>query len=264
MNGNRKISLLMNFILVITSACSALAAPATPTAAPTSTSAPTSTPVPLYQQVTLTSVPAQETGTSSDYKITTKTPSLTGSNDLRVKTFNDEMIAVVKSAVDDYRQKMSSFGPAPIQTQSTFDLKYEQTAPIGNILSIQFTMEGYVAGMAHPYHEIRTVNFDLEKGKDIMMSAHFTANSDYLKTIADYCVAELSKRDIGFTDMFKQGADPTPDNYQEWNITSNSLVIIFNEYQVAPYVSGPQTVTVPYSELKRLIDPNGPLGSFVK
>ena len=266
MNRNRKTSLLMSFILIITSACSALATPipATPTIAPTSTSAPTSTPVPLYQQVILKSVPSEEDGKSPDYKITTQTPSLTGSNDMRVKTFNDEMIAVVKSAVDDYRQKMSSFGPAPIQVQSTFDLKYEQTAPTGSILSIKFTMEGYVAGMAHPYHVIRTVNFDLEKGKDIALSDLFTANSDYLKTIAAYCVSELSKRDIGFTDMFKQGADPTPDNYQDWNIASDGLVITFNEYQVAPYVSGPQTVTVPYSELKSLIDPNGALGSFIK
>jgi len=266
MNDNRRISLLISLILVITSACSALAAPATatPTPAPTPTSAPTATPLPLYQQVTLTSVPSEEDGKSPDYKITTQTPSLTGSNDPRVKTFNDEMAAIVKSAVDDYRQKMTSFGPAPIQAQSTFDLKYEQTAPAGNIFSIKFTMEGYVAGMAHPYHVIRSANFDLDKGKDIALSDLFAANSDYLKTIASYCSDELSKRDIGFTDTFKQGADPTPDNYQEWNISADGLVITFNEYQVAPYVSGPQTVTVPYSELKSLIDPKGPLAGFVQ
>jgi len=264
MNHNRNIFLGMILILTILTACSTFAAPATPTAVPSPTPAPTATPLPLYQQVKLTSVPAQETGASPDYKITTQTPSLTGSDDPRLKTFNDEMAAIVKSAVDDYRDKMKSFGPAPIQAQSTFDLKYEQTAPAGNIFSIKFTMEGYVAGMAHPYHVIRSANFDLEKGKDIALSDLFTANSDYLKTIANYCSDELSKRDIGFTDMFKQGADPTPDNYQEWNIASDGLVITFNEYQVAPYVSGPQTVTVPYSELKSLVDPKGPLAGFIQ
>ena len=264
MNPNRKTFLAMTCMLTASLACSALAAPATPTAVPPPTSAATATPLPLSQQVKLASVPAQETGTSPDYKITTQTPSLTGSDDPRVKTFNDEMTAIVKSAVDDYKQKMKDFGPAPIQAQSTFDLKYEQTAPAGNIFSIKFTMEGYAAGMAHPYHVIRSANFDLEKGKDIALSDLFTANSDYLKTLASYCSTELSKRDIGFTDTFKQGADPTPDNYQEWTISSDGLVIIFNEYQVAPYVSGPQTVTVPYSELKSLVDPKGPLAGFIK
>jgi hypothetical protein len=263
MKPNLKMFLAV-MVMAVLSACSSLTASTTPTAAPTSTNAPTATPLPLYQQVKLTSVPAEENGTTSKYKITAQTPSLTGSNDPRVKTFNTEMAAAVKSAVDDFKQKMTDLGPAPIPAPSTFDLKYEQTAPTGNTLSIKFTMEGYVAGMAHPYHVTRTVNFDLDKGKDIALTDLFTANSDYLKAIADYCVNELSKRDIGFTDMFKQGADPTPDNYQAWNITSDGLMITFNEYQVAPYASGPQTVTVPYSALKSLIDPNGLLASFVK
>ena len=42
------------------------------------------------------------------------------------------------------------------------------------------------------------------------------------------------------------------------------LLITFDEYQVAPYVFGQQTETVPYSELKSMIDPHGPLGDFVK
>ncbi len=264
MNHNRTV-LLPVILMAALSACSALATPTmASTAVPSPTIAPTATSLPLSQQVKLASVPAQETGASPDYKISTQTPSLTGSSDPRAKTFNDEMAAIVKSAVDDYRDKMKSFGPAPIQAQSTFDLKYEQTAPAGNVFSIKFTMEGYVAGMAHPYHVIRSVNFNLEKGKDIALSDLFTAKSDYLKTIANYCSSELSKRDIGFTDMFKQGADPTPDNYQEWNIASDGLVITFNEYQVAPYVSGPQTVKVPYSELKSLIDPKGPLAGFIQ
>jgi hypothetical protein len=225
---------------------------------------PAATPLPIYQQVTLKSVPAEENGTTSNYKITTQTPLLTGSNDPSVETFNNEMVTIVKSAVDDFKQKMIDLGPAPIQAQSTFDLKYEQTAQDNekNILNVEFMMEGYVAGMAHPYHVIRTVNFDLEKGRDISLADLFISNSDYLKTIADYCINELSKRNIGFTDVFKPGAEPTTDNYQTWDIAPDGLMIIFNEAQVAPYAAGLQIVIVPYSELKSLIDPNGPMGSY--
>ncbi len=260
---NRKTSLLMGLILVIMSACSALAAPATPTAVPTPTSAPTATPVPLYQQVTLTSVPSEQDGKSPDYKITTQTASLTGSDDPRVQTFNKEMNDFVQSVIADYKKNMASIGPPPIQATSSFDVRYQVVSPPGNILSINYQTEGYVAGMAHPYHLIYTFNYDLEAGKDIMLSDLFLPNADYLGTLSKYCASQLNTRNIDFQD-FSQGADPTADNYKNWNITPDGLLITFDEYQVAAYVAGPQTVTVPYSELKSLIDPNGPLGSFVK
>ncbi len=41
-------------------------------------------------------------------------------------------------------------------------------------------------------------------------------------------------------------------------------MITFDEYQVADYSAGQQAVTVPYSALKDLIDPQGPLGKYVK
>ncbi len=265
MNCNRKASLLMSFILIVTPACSALAAPATttPTAAPTSTSAPTATPVPLYQQVTLTSVPSEEDDQSSDYKITAQTPKLTGSDVPRVQAFNKEASDLVQSVIADYKKNLAQMPATPITASSTFDVQYKSLLPAGNIVSIKFDTEGYVAGMAHPFHMSYTLNYDLAKGKDIALSDLFLPGTDYLGALSKYCAAQLNMRDINFQD-FSQGADPTPDNYKNWNITPDGLMITFDEYQVAAYVAGPQTVTVPYSELKSLIDPNGALGSFVE
>ncbi len=253
----------MSLILVIMSACSALAAPATPTAAPTPTSAPTATPVPFYQQVTLTSVPSEQDGKSPDYKITTQTASLTGSDDPRVQTFNKEMNDFVQSVIADYKKNMASIGPPPIQATSSFDVRYQVVSPPGNFLSINYQTEGYIAGMAHPYHLIYTFNYNLDAGKDIALRDLFLPNTDYLGALSKYCASQLNTRNIDFQD-FSQGADPSADNYKNWNITPDGLMITFDEYQVAAYVAGPQTVTVPYSELKSLIDPNGPLGSFAK
>jgi Protein of unknown function (DUF3298) len=260
---NRKTSLLMSFILVITSACSALAAPATatPTAAPTATSAPTAAPVPLYQQVTMTSVPSEEDGQSPDSKITAQTPKLTGSADPRVQAFNKEASDLVQSVIADYKKNLAQMPTTPITASSTFDVQYKSLLPAGNTVSIKFDTEGYVAGMAHPYHMSYTLNYDLAKGKDIALSDLFLPGTDYLGALSKYCAAQLSTRDINFQE-FSQGADPTATNYKNWNIKPDGLMITFDEYQVAAYVAGPQTVTVPYSELKSLIDPNGALASF--
>ena len=264
MNRNRRILLAISFILTVTLACGMFAAPATLTAVPTSTSVPTATSVPLYQQVTLISVPSQENGQPTSYKITIQTPTLTGSDDARVKKFNDATAAIIANAVADFKNRLTNLAPAPISVASSFDMRYELVSPPGNIFSIKFQTEGYVSGMAHPYHLIYSFNYDLEQGKDIAFSDLFLPNADYLGAISQYCVAQLKTRDVGFSDIFAQGADPTPDNYKNWNITSDGLMITFDEYQVAPYVAGPQVVTIPYSELKSLIDPKGPLEFFIK
>ncbi len=260
MKFGRSLFLVLFSTLLGITACSPVQQPATPTSIP-----PTATAVPLYQQVTLTSVASETDGASPNYKITLQTPTLTGSDDPRVKAFNEQITALLQKAADDFKNNVTSNAIAiPGVSGSEFDEQYKNTAPQGNIVSIQFQMLGYVSGMAHPYHLNPTFTYDIEGGKVLALGDLFLPNSDYLTPISKYCAAELSKRDIGFTADFTQGADPKPENYQNWNITPDGLAIIFSEYQVAPYAAGPQTVTIPYGELKDLIDPNGPLASFVK
>lgn len=263
MNKTLKLLFISAFLFGLL-ACNALVVPATPTAVPTSTSMPTATSVLLYQQVTLTSVPSQENGQPTSYQITIQTPTLTGSDDPRAKKFNDEVNAIIAKAVVDFKNNLAQMQPSPLSVSSTFDVRYELLSPPGNIFSIKLNTEGYISGAAHPYHLSYTFNYDLEQGKDISFSSLFLPGVDSLGAISQYCIAQLKTRDIGFGDIFAQGAEPTSDNYKNWNITPDGLVITFDEYQVAPYAAGPQTVTVPYSELKNVVDPNGPLGSFVK
>ena len=251
---------LFSAALIVSMACAALA----PAAAPTSPAAPTTTPAPLFQQVSLTAIPSEEDSQSPVYKITTQTPSLTGSDDARVKNFNAETIALVTKAVADFKQNVAGMNLPSVSEGSSFDVQYELLSPPGNIFSLKFDLEGYISGAAHPYHGSRTVNYDLEKGTDLTLAGLFLPNSAYLQTISTYCAAQLKARDIGFDTGFTQGADPTPDNYRNWNITADGLLITFDEYQVAAYAAGPQTVTIPYSELKTLIDPQGPLGKFIQ
>ncbi len=263
MNKTLKLLFVSVFILGLL-ACNALAAPATPTTVPTSTSVPTATVVPLYQQVTVSAVSFSDSGKSPDYNITAQIPSLTGSDDPRATAFTTEMHNFLQGLVSDFKTKLAQNPLTPITAASYFDVRYQLVSPPGNVLSIKVATEGYFAGAAHPYHLIYSFNYDLEQGKNIAFSSLFLPNADYLSAISQYCIAQLKTRDIGFGDIFAQGAEPTLDNYKNWNITPDGLMITFDEYQVASYATGPQVVTIPYSELKSLIDPKGPLGSFIK
>lgn len=238
------------------SLASAVSVASTPSPAPTATSAP------LYQQVTLTSRSSSETGQPFAYSITLETPELVGSNDPRLLAFNAEMASIVASAASDFKTSLLNVPPTPVSAGSSFAMRYELRAPLGPVISLQFEIDGYVTGAAHPFHVTRSVNFDLESGRDIALSDLFTPGSDYLQVISDYCIAQLKSRGIDSSD-FSLGAAPTPDNYRNWNITPSGLQITFDEYQVAAYALGPQIVLIPYPQLISLIKDPGPLSPYL-
>ena len=257
----RHIIITLVVLIVATLACSTAAFPA-----PEPTAAPTLSPTaaqPISQSVTLTSTPFSEENNTPAYKITAQIPTLTGSNDPRVLAFNAELKDIVQQKIDAFKKDTVLYTTTPIVSAgSYFNVQYELVGQQGNFWSIKFNMDGYTDGAAHPYHYTATVNYDLDKGKDVTLDEIFLPNSNYLQFISQYCVAELSKRDIGF-DGFHQGADPTPENYRNWNVSDKGLVITFDEYQVAPYAAGPQTVTIPYGVLGSVTNNQGPLAPFL-
>lgn len=252
--------------LVLTAmACASLLEPV-PTRAPAvalPTALSTKASIPLYQQVKLSTSPLEEQGQLFGYKVTAQTPVLVGSSDASVKVFNAEMKTIVDQAVADFKQKLSDLPATPDSQASTFDLRYNLLSPPGDILSLKFDIRTYYTGAAHPSTVSRTVTFDLQQGKDVGLSELFIPGADFLTPISKFCINQLSKRDIGFAD-FELGATATLENYRNWNITADGLMITFDEYQVAPYAAGPQTVVIPYNQLAQLIRPDGPLGPYLQ
>lgn len=274
-----KFSLLI-FVLIFQVACASI--PLSGLFSPTETVAPTLTPVPatptlpgvtpfpsetpalnepegtlrLFQQVTLTEKPYSESGESPVYTLETNTPVLEGSDDPRVLEFNRLAAEMVDEMVASFKSGFEYLPEEPISAGSFFQVTFSQLAPPGDILSIQFGVDAYSDGAAHPYHLTRTLNYDLESGQALSLDMLFLPGTDYLTLIADYCKAELSTRDIGFEYGFESGADPLPDNYLNWNLTYDGLLVTFDEYQVAPYAAGKQQVLVPYAVLGAVIAPD--------
>jgi hypothetical protein len=263
-------SISAGLAVVLLVACSSPAQTLTPTlevaitpaqAATATTLLPTPTQSALYQQVSLGAITTNESGKAPVYTFKTQVPVMAGSSDPRVAKFNQGVSAIVKAAVDQFHKDLSEQSAVPLAGGSYFDLRYKLVSPPGPIFSLQLVIEGMTDGAAHPYHVTISYNFNLETGREIALNDLFLPAASPLPVIADYSKKELAKRDIGF-EMFAAGADPKPENYTVWNISADGLVIFFNEYQVAPYVAGPQTVVIPFAELQKIIDPSGPLAGL--
>ena len=236
-----------------------------PTQAPRPRLTPPITALPLAQQVTLSTITANESGKAPDYTLQVQIPVLTTAqqdSDPRVKKFNTEVTALIQGATDQFRKGLAEQPSKPISGGSYFDVRYALiSSPGKNFISLQFKIEGMSDGAAHPYHITLSFNYDLEKGEQIKLSQLFLHGVNHLQTIADYCRTELSKRDIGF-EGFSEGADPTDENYAVWNLSPEGLLIVFNEYQVAAYAAGPQSVIIPFEKLDNIINPGEVLAGW--
>jgi hypothetical protein len=157
--------------------------------------------------------------------------------------------------------------PADVQNNSlNIDYDIDVIHPNHNtVIMVRFDTEGMQAGRAHPYHNRHVVNYDLSQGKVLALADLFKPKANFLKLIAEYSRKQLLQKssDPIIAQMVKQGTKVEAKNFKNWNIQNDTLLFTFDEYQVAPYVNGPQEVEIPYAALKNVIAPNSVIHSCV-
>jgi hypothetical protein len=135
-----------------------------------------------------------------------------------------------------------------------------------NILSTRETVSTYEGG-AHPNTNFSFNNFDLHSGKEIKLSDVFKGNYEsVLNKIAEKKFRKLYKipengnlEKAGF--YFHNGVFKLNDNY---SFSRYAVTFQFNPYEVAAYALGAPEITIPYSEIRDIIKPDGLLGKFIK
>lgn len=255
-------------VLVLpTLACSVMGA-STPV-----TSAPTFMPIPSFTVptasglsstgLTMQSSSFEEAGTEPPYTIKAQIPYLQGFDDVRIQNFNTYLKQIVLNEIDLFKTGTLAYATTPpIVNGSTLEIQYNVLGQRGDIWSIQFLFYFYADGAAHPGQYSISANYDLTNGREVTLDELFLPGVDYLTALADICKNDILTRNPGF-ESFTNGADPLPENYRRWNLSNEgSLVITFDEYQVAPYAAGPQMVNIPVSQLHDIANPNGVLSLF--
>jgi Protein of unknown function (DUF3298)/Deacetylase PdaC len=216
----------------------------------------------------------KEANKEKRYTVDAEYPQIEG--DARFDKFNREArslitkdVAAFKTAETVSETDPSNETPAE-QTDSTLDVGYEIRYATDDLISVELTEADYERGAAHSNILTMVLNYDVKNGKKLALADLFNAKANYLSAISTYCSKELQDRlkkdkdSMLDADMMKSGTSARADNYKAWAITKKGLWITFDPYQVASYAAGPQYVLVPYSALKDLIKPDGPVGNFAK
>ena len=228
-------------------------------------------PITFTGDVELVSKQIKENNKKLVYEVSAEYPQLTGGNNPNLEKFNQTARALVTKKVAGFKKDM-----APVEGEesrpensmgSNLNIAYTLMLAQDDLVSVKFDVGSYYQGAAHPNAYSDVINFDLKNGKQLKLGDLFKPGSKYLQAIADYSIADLKKqaKDKGLIDgEIENGAAPLAKNYQSWIITKKGLSITFDAYQVGPYAAGPQYVMVPYSALKDVINPEGPVAQFAK
>src|ERR1035437_3370905 len=189
--------------------------------------------------------------------------------------FNQLAKATVMRSLAGFRKDLAGMTAADIkllgEIGNYIDVGYNVEYADDDQISVNFGEDTFTGG-AHPNHGTFTLTYDLKAGRELKLADLFKPGSKYLTTIADYAMRDLKGRkdpdsgeNMGIAqDIFEDGAKPTAENYQFWNVTKKGLMITFPPYQVAAYAYGPQTVIIPLSQLKDIARADGALAKVKK
>ncbi len=115
---------------------------------------------------------------------------------------------------------------------------------------------------AHPNAYYRTFTFDSETGEGLTLGDLFVPGSDYLARLSSSsharvvtqiaAASNVSESELNM-EMIDAGTTPDEDNFLNFYLEGNDLVIIFAPYQVGPWALGMQEVRLPKSELSAIL-----------
>lgn len=131
----------------------------------------------------------------------------------------------------------------------------------GNVLYksaevISISLQSYIdTGGAHGNSTVTYLNFNPETGA-VLTQTDLIGNQSKFKTVAEKAFKEQTKpkdQDETFEDFFFGEDFQLPANI---GFTSNGLVLLYNNYEIAAYTQGVTKVVIAYDELKGLLKVN--------
>ncbi len=182
---------------------------------------------------------------------------------------NIEIDSLVGRIINPFKAETIADDPGCPQELNFLEMTYTTAYKTNSYLSFMF--ETYISPRcaAHPMTYRNSFNYSYTSKGLLTIDSLFTPGSNWLNYISKYCINELklrSKKDglENNDESINSGASAKPGNFNTFTITDHTLDICFNLYQVGPYVWGFQTVSIPWKDLTKMLDPSGPVGFMVK
>lgn len=170
--------------------------------------------------------------------------------------------AFVASAEEGAKNVTPTPDMADRESTWTYDQSFMLHRPGQNAVSVATTFYSFTGG-AHGASGVSAALVDLRTGHFATPADVFLPGSPWLKAITDMARADLKKQFVerpGFDDALEPANfDKLMSDPSRYLFKEGELVVLFNQYDVAAYVMGRYTVTIPYARLAALLRPDGPV-----
>ncbi len=143
---------------------------------------------------------------------------------------------------------------------SSFVGSFEVTLLNEYFVSIRFSFFSYYRGANHPNHFSRTLNYFIKPVYLVKLFHLYEFDLNYLEVVSKSIRQELLKsygsEDGKLNDQMLHGTKPELENFKDFNLTPNGVLFTFDEYSIAPYVSGRHEVLLPLGSAGLCWTPN--------
>lgn len=181
-----------------------------------------------------------------------------------VAAIDDDIASAVTQWRKDYTGDVNA--GLPDAPPNSLDIGFDIARNDSKMFVVAFNIYYYTGG-AHPNTDFHTFNYLRADNARIYLPE--IIGHDGIKAVSKSAIAQL-KQQIGKqagdsdTDWIEKGAGPNVENFRVFAWLKDSVTIMFPAYQVAAYVYGPQTVSIPRSIVAPFIraDWREPLASF--
>lgn len=128
--------------------------------------------------------------------------------------------------------------------QTDYQVKYN-TSPCLSIVTSNYIF----SGGAHGNTTVQSFNYDIEVGKRVYLTDILTTD-EQKKAVQDYVWEYAIERpDIFYPDLKKEDIKLTKDT--AFYFTDEGITLVFQQYEIAPYVSGNQEIHTPTDVYKK-------------
>ena len=161
-------------------------------------------------------------------------PQLEGLPDSDVQ---EKINAILQKRVDEFRNSMNQAleSRKDLPTFKYFTAKMEYAVRLLTANKISLTLMPYAfAGGAHGSSSLEGYTFDLSNGKLLQYSDLFKLDPVSRKVLNDEIARQIRQRNIPIFNPFK-GVGDNPGYYLK---EGKKVVIVFQQYEIAPYSSG--------------------------
>lgn len=166
---------------------------------------------------------------------------------------DSEITKNVEQLVSTFEEEAESFLLTPLPDQRKYTLNGDYSAHLGPEYDTFVFLISVDFGGAHPNHFYRTITFDKNENvlslQDVLNREG--GNTDVLPKISELVRQKITEK-LGENiniEMLNDGTKPDFENFKNFYIDGNFLVLLFEPYAVAPYAYSTQEAKIAFEDI---------------